>query len=214
MNRDLHDYRKSYEKGELLLENAALNPFDLFKIWFKEVEDAGGVVEPNAMTVATLGADGFPKARIVLLKEYDEKGFVFYTNYTSEKGQSIAQHPQVGVSFFWPNLERQVIIKGTIAKVPAARSDAYFNARPKDSQLGALVSNQSSVIADRSVLEENMISLQAKYKDKKIIRPDHWGGYLVTPVTIEFWQGRPSRLHDRIRYRVENNKWIKERLAP
>ena len=213
MNRDLHDYRKTYEKGELLLKNSAVNPMDQFKAWFKEVEDAGGVAEPNAMTVATLGIDGFPKSRIVLLKELDADGFVFYTNYTSEKGESIAYHPKVGISFFWPNLERQVIIKGGIEKISAARSDTYFNARPKDSQLGAWVSDQSSVIAGREVLEDKMKALKATYKHKDIPRPAHWGGYIVKPISIEFWQGRPSRLHDRIRYRLEKDQWIKERLA-
>ncbi|WP_405225125.1 pyridoxamine 5'-phosphate oxidase [Dokdonia sp. Asnod1-B02] len=213
MNRDLHDYRKSYEKGELLLENSALNPMDQFKTWFKEVEDAGGVAEPNAMTVATLGTDGFPKSRIVLLKELDADGFIFYTNYTSEKGESIAHHNKVGISFFWPNLERQVIIKGDIEKVSTERSDTYFNARPKDSQLGAWVSDQSSVIAGREVLEDKMKALKATYEGKDIPRPAHWGGYIVKPISIEFWQGRPSRLHDRIRYRLEDNQWIKERLA-
>ena len=213
MNRDLHDYRKTYEKGELLLENSAASPMDQFKAWFKEVEDAGGVAEPNAMTVATLGTDGFPKSRIVLLKELDAEGFVFYTNYTSEKGESIANHPKVGISFFWPNLERQVIIKGDIEKVTTERSDTYFNARPKDSQLGAWVSDQSSVIAGREVLEDKMKALKATYKHKDIPRPAHWGGYIVKPISIEFWQGRPSRLHDRIRYRLEKDQWIKERLA-
>ena len=213
MNRDLHGYRKTYEKGELLLENSAVNPMDQFKTWFKEVEDAGGVAEPNAMTVATLGTDGFPKSRIVLLKELDADGFVFYTNYTSEKGESIAYHPKVGISFFWPNLERQVIIKGAIEKISAARSDTYFNARPKDSQLGAWVSDQSSVIAGREVLENKMKALKATYEHKDIPRPEHWGGYIVKPISIEFWQGRPSRLHDRIRYRLEKDQWIKERLA-
>lgn len=213
MNRDLHDYRKTYEKGELLLENSAASPMDQFKAWFKEVEDAGGVAEPNAMTVATLGTDGFPKSRIVLLKELDAEGFVFYTNYTSEKGESIANHPKVGISFFWPNLERQVIIKGDIEKVTTERSDTYFNARPKDSQLGAWVSDQSSVIAGREVLEDKMKALKATYEHKDIPRPAHWGGYIVKPISIEFWQGRPSRLHDRIRYRLEKDQWIKERLA-
>ena len=213
MNRDLHGYRKTYEKGELLLENSAASPMDQFKAWFKEVEDAGGVAEPNAMTVATLGTDGFPKSRIVLLKELDAEGFVFYTNYTSEKGESIANHPKVGISFFWPNLERQVIIKGDIEKVTTERSDTYFNARPKDSQLGAWVSDQSSVIAGREVLEDKMKALKATYEHKDIPRPAHWGGYIVKPISIEFWQGRPSRLHDRIRYRLEKDQWIKERLA-
>lgn len=214
MNTDLHNYRESYEKGELLLENTNQDPMSQFATWFKEVEAAGGVKEPNAMTVATLGTDGFVKSRIVLLKEYDQEGFVFYTNYDSEKGQSISHHNQVGLSFFWPNLERQVIIKGIISKVSPERSSSYFNARPKGSQLGALVSDQSSVITDRSVLEEKMISLKAKYKNQEVPRPEHWGGYIIKPVSVEFWQGRPSRLHDRIQYRIEDNKWIKERLAP
>lgn len=214
MNRDLHNYRQSYEAGVLDIAHTEANPMNQFAHWFKEVETAGGVKEPNAMSLATLGADGFPKARIVLLKEYNHEGFVFFTNYQSEKGQSIAQHPQVGLSFFWPNLERQVIIKGRIQKVPDEQSDAYFKSRPKGSQLGALVSDQSSVIEDRSVMEEKMNELAAQFENKTIERPNHWGGYLVSPTMIEFWQGRPSRLHDRIRYRLEENKWIKERLAP
>ncbi|MFT5751749.1 MAG: pyridoxamine 5'-phosphate oxidase [Flavobacteriales bacterium] len=214
MNRDLHNYRQSYEAGVLDIAHTKARPMDQFTSWFKEVEAAGGVTEPNAMSLATLDADGFPKARIVLLKEYNNEGFVFYTNYESEKGQSIAQHPQVGLSFFWPNLERQVIIKGTIKKVPEAQSDTYFTSRPKESQLGALVSDQSCVIENRAILEEKMQSLVAQYENEDIQRPKHWGGYSVEPTMIEFWQGRPSRLHDRIRYRLQENQWIKERLAP
>jgi pyridoxamine 5'-phosphate oxidase len=214
MNRDLHNYRQSYEAGVLDIAHTKAHPMDQFTLWFKEVEAAGGVTEPNAMTLATLDAQGFPKARIVLLKEYNNEGFVFYTNYESEKGQSIAQHPQVGLSFFWPNLERQVIIKGTVEKVPEAQSDAYFMSRPKESQLGALVSNQSCVLEDRSILEDKMQSLVAQFENEDIQRPKHWGGYFVQPTMIEFWQGRPSRLHDRIRYGLQENQWIKERLAP
>ncbi len=214
MNNDLHNYRKSYEKGALLLENTTTHPMDQFTIWFNEVEDEGGITEPNAMTLATLGRDGYVKSRIVLLKEYDHHGFVFYTNYNSEKGDSIAHHNQIGLSFFWPNLERQVIVKGTIAKVESSKSDAYFRSRPDQSKLGALVSDQSSVIKNRKVLEDKMEKLQKNYINKDIPRPDHWGGYLVEPVSMEFWQGRPNRLHDRIRYHKENDLWIKERLAP
>lgn len=214
MNRDLHTYRQSYEAGVLDIAHTEADPMKQFAHWFKEVETAGGVKEPNAMSLATLGTDGFPKARVVLLKEYNHEGFVFFTNYQSEKGLSIAQHPQVGLSFFWPNLERQVIIQGSIQKVPEEQSDAYFKSRPKGSQLGALVSDQSCVIEDRSVIEEKMKALAAHYENDTIERPKHWGGYIVLPSMIEFWQGRPSRLHDRIKYSLKENKWIKERLAP
>jgi len=214
MNRDLHSFRQNYTKGALLISNISDNPIEQFAVWYKEIEEDGGVKEPNAMTLATLGEDGFPKSRIVLLKEYDQEGFVFYTNYESEKGISMTQHPQVGISFFWPSMERQVIIKGHVRKVTPERSDHYFSARPKDSQLGALVSDQSRVIENRQVIDNKMITLKAKYASQDVTRPSHWGGYLVAPVSIEFWQGRPSRLHDRIRYKLEEEKWIKERLAP
>ena len=213
MNRDLHNYRDSYEKGELLLENTAENPFEQFSIWFKEAEEENTIKEANAMTLATLGQDGFPKSRVVLLKAFSKEGFVFYTNYKSEKGKSITAHPKVGISFFWPALERQVIIKGDVTKLEEQLSDAYFNSRPKGSQLGAIVSNQSSVTS-REALETKMSLLNEEYKEKEIIRPEHWGGYVVTPVSIEFWQGRPSRLHDRICYELEETTWVKNRLAP
>ena len=213
MNRDLHNYRDSYEKGELLLENTAENPFEQFSIWFKEAEEENTIKEANAMTLATLGQDGFPKSRVVLLKAFSKEGFVFYTNYKSEKGKSITAHPKIGLSFFWPALERQVIIKGDVAKLEEKLSDAYFNSRPKGSQLGAIVSNQSNVTS-REALETKMSLLKKEYKDKEITRPEHWGGYVVTPVSIEFWQGRPSRLHDRICYELVGTTWIKNRLAP
>lgn len=214
MNRDLHAFRQNYAKGALLIDDMSTHPMEQFAIWYKEIEEDGGVKEPNAMTLATLGEDGFPKSRIVLLKEYDQEGFVFYTNYESEKGVSMAKHAKIGLSFFWPSMERQIVIKGEVRKVTPERSDRYFNARPKDSQLGALVSDQSTVIENRQVLEDKMTALKAKYEHEDITRPSHWGGYIITPVSVEFWQGRPSRLHDRVRYRLEDQQWIKERLAP
>ncbi len=214
MNKELHEYRKSYEKGKLLEDKVTSDPISQFKIWFKEVEDAGGVAEPNAMTVTTLGEDGFPKGRIVLLKEYDEEGFVFYSNYTSEKAKGIENHSKVGISFFWPNLERQVIIKGVVEKAPKEQSERYFKSRPKSSQIGAIVSNQSAIIKDRSVLEDRMKMLEEKYKNQEVPLPDFWGGYIVKPHSMEFWQGRPSRLHDRLLYTKEGPKWTIDRLAP
>ena len=213
MNRDLHHHRDSYEKGELLLENTASNPFEQFSLWFQEAENESSIKEANAMTLATLGEDGFPKSRVVLLKAFSKEGFVFYTNYNSEKGKSITAHPKVGLSFFWPALERQVIIKGTVTKLETALSDTYFNARPKGSQLGALVSNQSEKTS-REALEKRMTTFLEEYKNKDIERPKHWGGYTVSPNFVEFWQGRPSRLHDRICYELKDNNWIKNRLAP
>ena len=167
------------------------------------------------MSLATLGIDDFPKSRVVLLKAFTDKGFVFYTNYQSEKGLAIARHPKVGLSFFWPPLERQVIIKGLIQKTPSDLSDEYFNSRPKGSQLGAIVSDQSNVISDRTIIEAKLNALEIQYKNEEIPRPDNWGGYLVIPKSIEFWQGRPNRLHDRIRCHLrQTGLWDLERLAP
>jgi len=212
--KDLGNLRKSYTKNELKAADIANDPIAFFGSWFNEAEHHPEIDEANAMTLATLGLDDYPKARVVLLKAINEKGFVFYTNYQSEKGLSIAHHAKVGLSFFWPALERQVIIKGTAEQLKPEVSNAYFNSRPKGSQLGALVSEQSKVITDRSILEAKLEALEIEYQDKSVDRPEHWGGYLVVPKCIEFWQGRPNRLHDRIRCQWQGSFWNIERLAP
>ena len=215
MNQDLGNYRKSYEKNELLESNIPNDPINLFHRWFFEVQDFGGVDEVNAMTVSTIGLDGFPKARVVLLKKFYEEGFIFYTNYNSEKGKAIIENPNICLSFFWHSLERQVIIKGVAEKTPAYVSDNYFASRPDGSKLGAIVSNQSEVIPNREFLENNLKQLEIDYQGKEIPRPENWGGFLVRPIEVEFWQGRPNRLHDRIRYHLqEDYSWTINRLAP
>lgn len=215
MKEKLHDYRKVYNKDQLLEEEVETNPFELFTTWFREIETRGEVEEVNAMTVSTVGLDEFPKSRIVLLKEYDQEGFVFYTNYDSVKGRSINNNPKICLSFFWPKAERQVIIKGVARKVPEEVSDAYFNARPKGSQLGAWASDQSRVISSREYLQEKLQALEKEYENKPVPRPPHWGGFKVYPREFEFWQGRPNRLHDRLYYsRLEDQSWTLDRLAP
>ena len=214
MQKDLGKYRKSYEKSALMEGAISDNPMELFQKWFYEVEASDGVDEPNAMTVSTIGLDGFPKNRVVLLKKYTPEGFIFYTNYESEKGKAIAKNPNVCISFFWPNLERQIIIKGKAEKIAENLSDGYFESRPDGSKLGAIVSDQSNVISSREVLEEKLATLEKEYEGKEIERPDWWGGYIVKPNSMEFWQGRPNRLHDRIRYSLEAIDWKVERLAP
>lgn len=213
--KDLHNYRKSYEKSELLETNIPEDPINLFNRWFHEVEDFGGVDEVNAMTVSTIGLDGFPKSRVVLLKKFNEEGFIFYTNYDSEKGKAILNNPNICLSFFWHSMERQVIIKGIAEKTPENISDNYFASRPDGSKLGAMVSAQSEVIPNRDYLEENLKKLEQEFEGKEIPRPAFWGGFLVRPVEVEFWQGRPNRLHDRIRYKLsENYDWKTDRLSP
>ena len=210
----LFNYRKPYDKDSLSIDEIGDNPIDFFKKWFDEASANPDIEEANAMSLVTLGLDDFPKSRIVLLKAFSDEGFIFYSNYESEKGLAITNHNKVGLSFFWPPLERQVIIKGIAAKTTSELSDKYFRSRPKDSQLGAIASDQSKVIENRDVLETKLKTLQIKYKDKDIKRPDHWGGYLVIPKYIEFWQGRPNRLHDRIGCELRKGIWNLERLAP
>jgi len=212
--KDLSNYRKSYEKSELLETNIPEDPINLFNRWFHETEDFGGVEEVNAMTIATVGLDGFPKSRVVLLKKFNEEGFIFFTNYNSEKGKAIESNPNVCLSFFWTSQERQVIIKGVAEKTSDVISDNYFDSRPEGSKLGAIASDQSKVIDSRKVLEDKLSELEQLYTGKEIPRPHNWGGYLVRPIEVEFWQGRSNRLHDRIRYQLQEDfSWKIERLS-
>mgnify|MGYP002631195323 CR=1 FL=1 len=215
MEKDLSNYRKSYEKSELLLKDVPENPLELFQKWFYEVDTFFDEDETNAMTISTIGQDGYPKSRVVLLKRFTFEGFVFYTNYESEKGKAIENNPKVCLSFFWHGAERQIIIKGKAEKIAENLSDGYFESRPRGSQLGAIVSNQSEVVKDRAYLEEKLAALEKEYEGKEIPRPKNWGGYIVKPVEMEFWQGRPNRLHDRIRYALRPDcNWLINRLSP
>jgi pyridoxamine 5'-phosphate oxidase len=215
MQKDLSKYRKSYERQELLESTCPENPIELFQTWFLNADESEIVDETNAMTISAIGLDGFPKNRVVLLKRYTWEGFVFYTNYNSEKGKAIAENSQVCLSFFWAGLEQQIIIKGNAEKLAENLSDGYFDSRPEGSKLGAWASNQSEVVPSRGILTESLAALEKKYKDTEIPRPPHWGGFLVKPISIEFWQGRPNRMHDRIRYSLQKDfSWKIERLAP
>ena len=212
--KDLSNHRKTYKKDELLETNIPDNPMELFQKWFFDAEkmESG---EANAMNLATIGLDGFPKNRIVLLKRFTWEGFVFYTNYDSEKGKAIAKNNNVCLSFFWQGLERQVIIKGVAEKIAENLSDGYFESRPEGSKLGAWASEQSEIISSRDELDEKLIAMENKFRDNEIKRPENWGGYLIKPQVIEFWQGRPNRMHDRIRFTLQDDFSFKiERLQP
>ena len=215
MAKDLSNYRKSYEKQELLESNCPENPMELFQKWFIYADNSDVVEETNAMTIATIGKDGFPKSRVVLLKKYTWEGFIFYTNYNSEKGKAIQDNNHICISFFWPALEQQIIIKGVAEKQAENLSDGYFESRPDGSKLGAWASDQSKVVSSREELDESLKTFEQKFDGKEIPRPEHWGGFLVKPVSIEFWQGRPNRMHDRIKYSLQEDfSWKLERLAP
>jgi pyridoxamine 5'-phosphate oxidase len=206
--------RQEYTRYGLRESDLHPDPIEQFTKWFNDAV-ASEIVEPNILTLATASADGFPSARTVLLKGYDARGFVFYTNQQSRKGRELAENPRASLVFWWDRLERQVVIQGTVTPVPDDEADDYFHSRPRGSQLGAWASRQSTVIESREVLERRLEELEKEYEGKEIPRPEYWGGYVVKPLSIEFWQGRPNRLHDRLRYRLsDDGAWIIERLSP
>jgi len=205
--KDLSNYRMSYEQAELLEKDVSDNPMQLFQKWFYEVDNSDANIETNAMTISSIGLDGYPKNRVVLLKRWDWDGFIFYTNYNSEKGKALEANPNICASFFWHTAERQVIIKGRVQKLAANLSDGYFESRPEGSKIGAWASPQSQVVPNRQYLIDRQAEFTKKFEGKEIPRPNHWGGYKIVPHSIEFWQGRKNRLHDRIRFTLDNKTW-------
>lgn len=212
MSRDLSNYRDKYLKGELIEKNLPKDPFDLFNNWFEDLEKYGNERENNAMSLSTVNEKNVPTTRVVLLKQFSKKGFIFYTNYSSRKGNHIKNNPNVCVSFYWPSMERQVIINGKVSEISKIESDKYFNSRPRSSQLGAIISNQSEIIPSRKYLEDKLSKIDLNNND--LIRPSNWGGYIIKPELFEFWQGRDSRLHDRIIFSKSKTKWTHKRLSP
>lgn len=227
--KNLSEWRQNYQRGKLDEQEVLKDPYDMFEKWMKEAGDAG-ILEPNAMALATVGAGGFPSVRMVLLKHFDRNGFVFFTNYGSRKGMQIEQNPMGAILFFWDKPERQIRIEGVIKKVAETVSDQYFHSRPLESRIAAAISPQSKII-DKKTLEKAFNKMKDDYPDGDIIRPSNWGGYQLAPHLFEFWQGRPGRLHDRLQYRIDSaginqkgdfasaavqkeEKWIIERLAP
>jgi pyridoxamine 5'-phosphate oxidase len=215
MEKDLSNYRKSYERNPLIKNTVPENPMELFQKWFYDADQTDGIEEANIMSISTIGLDGFPKTRMVLLKKFTWEGFIFYTNYNSEKGKAIAANPKVSLNLFWHSLERQIIIKGTVEKIAPNLSDGYFESRPDGSKLGAWASDQSEEIESREALDEKLKQFEKRFENQEIPRPEFWGGYIVKPISLEFWQGRPNRMHDRILYVLqEDYNWKITRLQP
>ncbi len=214
MNRDLSDLRINYDLGALDEKDLPEHPMRLFENWFIRAENTEEIMEPNAMTLATADENGCPSARIVLLKAFREEGFLFYTNYTSKKGRQLKQNNKAALVFLWKVLHRQVRVEGEVFPLAKEESEAYFKSRPRSSQLGAWVSNQSDALDHREVLEKAYETLEKKFEGKEIPLPEFWGGYILKPHLIEFWQGRESRLHDRIQYEKEGDLWNRMRLYP
>ncbi len=212
MNK-IADLRKNYTQSGLLETDIVADPIEQFRLWFEQAVSAN-LLEPNAMTLATVTAEGKPSARIVLLKACDDRGFVFYTNYNSQKGVELRSCPHAALVFLWGDLERQIRIEGNVELVAIDEATAYFHSRPASSQLGAWASDQSTIIADRSTLETRLQELEREYQAREIPKPAHWGGFRVVPTEVEFWQGRPSRLHDRLRYQLVAGEWRIDRLSP
>ncbi|SMP32132.1 pyridoxamine 5'-phosphate oxidase [Chryseobacterium profundimaris] len=212
---NLHDKRKVYERSQLIESEIKQNPIEQFRDWFTEASDNLVISEANAMAVSTMEEDGCPRTRMVLLKAYTYEGFIFYTNYDSRKGKAIEKTHKACLHFFWPALERQIIIKANLERIAENLSDGYFHSRPKGSQLGAAVSPQSQEIPDREFLEHKLKDMEKQYENTEVPRPENWGGYIAKPYEIEFWQGRPNRLHDRIIYKlIDGLDWRISRLAP
>ena len=211
---DLGNFRKSYERGLISDDFKNFSPFFIFQKWFEEAKGDKTIIEPNAMTLSTVNTDLTPRSRVVLLKKFSPNGFVFFSNYDSSKGKSILSNSNVCLNFYWPSLEKQIIIKGNAKKISEKESDDYFYSRPYGSQIGAIVSNQSEIIESRELLEKKFNQVNNKYSKTKPKRPENWGGYLVKPNLFEFWQGRKNRLHDRLEFIQKGSVWNSYRLSP
>lgn len=210
---DLYNLREDFSKTELNETDALPEPYEMFELWMNDAINAM-VKEPNAMNLSTVGTDMSPSSRIVLLKQFRKEGFVFFTNYESKKAKQLSENPKCALTFVWLELERQIRIEGVAEKISAQESDSYFEVRPFNSRLGAWASPQSSIIPDRQYLDNLLVKFNKEFSGREIVRPENWGGYIVKPCLFEFWQGRPSRLHDRIQYKLTDGRWSIDRLAP